>query len=113
MSLPASASKNRRVSIRRMPRGKPRVSCLKGSLGLGRNIGETVLDLSETGVRLVVSTALDDGQEIEVILQGQGQPSRIKVLANVVWCVPAADGRYCIGARFQKYLSYADFGRLT
>jgi len=113
MNLPASSNKNRRQSIRRTPKGKPRVTCLKGSMGLGRNIGEAVLDLSETGVRLIVTIPLEVRQEIEVTLQGAVQPSPVKLLANVVWCVPTADNHYCVGARFQKYLNYAEFGRLT
>jgi PilZ domain-containing protein len=113
MGISASSNKNRRVSIRRTPKGKPRITCVKGSLGLGRNIGEAVLDLSETGIRFIVSIPLEKRQEIEVTLQGQAQPQAVKLMAEVVWCVATADKRYCVGARFQKYLSYADFGRLT
>ncbi|HEV3258845.1 MAG TPA: PilZ domain-containing protein [Gemmataceae bacterium] len=113
MGLPASSNKNRRQSIRRMPKGKPRISCLKGSLGLGRNIGAAVLDISETGIRMIVSVPLEKRQEIEVTVEGPAQPHPVKLMADVVWCVATADNRYCIGARFQKHLNYADFGRLT
>jgi len=31
----------------------------------------------------------------------------------VAWSVPAADGTYCLGARFQKRLTYGDFLQLA
>jgi hypothetical protein len=80
---------------------------------LGANIAVPVLDISETGIRLMVKSALDKGNETEVSIAGYGQSRPVKLPADVVWAVQAADGTYCIGARFQKRLTYAELGHLT
>jgi hypothetical protein len=85
------------------------VSCIKGALGLGKNLALRLLDISESGVRFTTTAALDRGQEIEVRLENFGYGRPIKALANVVWCVTASDGTFCIGALVQKRLPYCDF----
>jgi hypothetical protein len=112
MSQPATDSKNRRHSIRRRPRGATRVACFKGSMGLGTNLALELLDVSETGVRLRVREPLDLKQELQVELTGLVHRRPVKLAAAVIWCVPAADGSYCVGARFSKYLRYADLQQL-
>ena len=109
MSSSTVNAKDRRGDRRRAPRGATKIVCLKGALGLGKNLAVSLLDLSETGVRMVVSSALNPPQEIEVSVAPTSQSRPIKALADVVWCVPAADGTFCIGARFQKRLRYQDF----
>jgi hypothetical protein len=106
-------SRNRRVAPRRPARSSIKISCLKGSLGLGNNLALCALDISETGVRLVAKAALAKGQEIEVSLMGPGQSRPFKVMAEVVWCSAAADGTFCMGARFQKRLLYKDFREIA
>jgi hypothetical protein len=101
-------SKNRRVSIRRKPRGA-RVSCRKGAFGVGPDLTLKVLDLSETGVRLLVKTALGERQEVELGLLGLGHQRPLKLIGDVVWCVEAGDGGHCVGVRFQRRLPYGDF----
>jgi hypothetical protein len=108
MSVTATSRSNRRTNPRRAPRGNVQVHCVRGTLGLGPNLALRVLDTSETGVRLMVGTALDSGQEIEVQIVGPARGRASKLLADVVWCVPAADGTFCVGARFRKRLSYAE-----
>jgi len=113
MNAPESPKKNRRLSPRRPPKRSLRVSCIKGSLGLGANVGVAVLDVSETGIRLVVSSALEAGNEVEIELSSTVLPRPVKILAHVVWCVAAADGNHCIGAHFQKRMNYAYLMQLT
>ncbi len=108
MSTTASDVSNRRVEPRRRARGNVRIGCMKGKLGLGMNLAFALLDASETGVRLIVTTALEKGQEIEVNFVGPARGKPCKQLAEVMWCVPAADGRFCVGARFHHRLSYSD-----
>jgi hypothetical protein len=84
------------------------VKCLKGKLGLGKNLATELLDASETGIQLRLTTALNKGQEIEVNVVGPGRGRPCSHLAEVQWCVPAADGSYCVGARFHSRLRYAD-----
>lgn len=113
MSTTQVAAKNRRSAPRRSPKNSTRVLCRKGALGLGANMAVSVLDVSETGIRLLVKAGFKEKQEIEVLLSGAGQTQHATLLANVVWCVPAADGNFCIGARFQKPLPYGVLQLLT
>src|SRR5256885_2178544 len=50
--------KNRRANPRRAPKGSTRVTCRRGSLGLGPNLALSLLDVSETGARLLVKEPL-------------------------------------------------------
>jgi hypothetical protein len=64
--------KERRLTPRRLTKPGVQVICREGSLGLGPNVALSVYDISETGIRLVVKSALATGQEIEVELIGPG-----------------------------------------
>src|SRR3954466_2228573 len=100
---------NRRASLRRKPRSFVKLECRKGSFGLGANVGTTLMDVSETGARLVVSQELTAKQEVEVIFAGHGMVQTVKRLANVRWQLKLDDGKYCIGVEFQKRLGYVDW----
>ena len=100
---------NRRRDSRRIPRKSAQVLCLKGSLGLGANLALALLDLSATGVRLLVRSPLEKGQEIEVVLTLPGMAWSRRKLARVAWVQQQDDGTCCVGAEFQSRLSYADF----
>jgi hypothetical protein len=69
-------------------------------------VAESVLDVSETGIRLVLKTALPKGQEIEVRLENFSVRP-IKAAARIIWSMPTADGKFCAGASFDKPLPYA------
>jgi hypothetical protein len=101
--------KNRRAAPRRLPRGGTKVTCLKGTLGLGKNLARALLDISETGMRLVLNSAVNATEDIEVTLLGPGQSRSVKAVGEVIWCVGAADGTFCVGVRFHKRLRYMDF----
>src|SRR5207248_10408801 len=83
--------KNRRGVTRRAPKRSTRVTCRRGSLGMGPNIGLSLLDVSETGARLLVKESLAPGEKIEL---GLLAPARMRehVLPGVVaWGVETAD----------------------
>jgi hypothetical protein len=104
-----STKRKPRPRARRSPaKGSCKVTCRRGSLGLSPNLAKTVLDLSETGIRLVVREALPVKQEIEIGLESSCHAGPLRRLANVVWSLPTADGFHCIGAQFQRRLTYAD-----
>jgi hypothetical protein len=84
------------------------VICRRGTFGLGSDLTIAILDLSETGIRLLVRDSLREREPIELSLTGPGQGRSLKLLASVIWCVPAADGTYCVGARFEKALRYME-----
>ncbi len=99
---------NRRRSLRHKAKPTTKILCYTGPHGLGKNIAVSMLDLSETGLCLLVDTCLAARDEIEVRLVGVGRRQPQKNIAEVVWCVEIRDGLYCIGARFQRPLSYRD-----
>src|SRR5262245_66304704 len=106
---------NHRVGPRRVPKGGSRAAGRRGALGLGPNIVLKLLDISETGARLLVKEPLKVGQEVEVSLSAPAGFREVKVLARVVWGLATADGAYCVGVQFEKRLAYAalqDLSRL-
>jgi hypothetical protein len=111
-SPPPRRVANRRASRRVPLRGSSKVECRRGSLGLGRDLVARPLDLSETGVRLLLREPLSPGEEAEVLLGGSGVAGRVKRLARVVWCI-AAEGGHAVGLRFDKPVPYADLQALA
>jgi hypothetical protein len=112
---PSRRQSNRRAALRRAARGGSRVACRKGVLGLGPNIAVALLDVSETGVRLLVKEALKPRQEVEVCLLAPGHVREFKHAGQIVWTVPAADGNHAVGIAFDRQLPYSavlDLGRL-
>jgi hypothetical protein len=107
------SQKNRRLALRRLPKGKVKVICYKGSFDLGANLALAVINVSETGIRLVIASALAEGQEVLVHLEGQGHMRPIKNHGTVVWCIPSNDGNFVVGIHFHKSLRYKDFTHLT
>lgn len=100
--------KNRRRSIRRRAKSSTKITCHVGKFGLGPNVAQTLLDLSETGVRFRAKTEFDNGQEVEVELLSLSHRKPVKIPAEVVWCVRTAEGDFCVGAQFRKILQYRD-----
>jgi hypothetical protein len=105
--------RNRRASRRHKSKRSTKAVCLKGTLGLGRNIAMSVLDVSETGARLTVGASLEPGQEVEVSLEGACVQRPVKRVAKVLWCVAAGDGAYAVGVQFEKLLDFANWQSLT
>jgi PilZ domain len=109
MSEKTNARSNRRLSQRRVAKRRVKVTCRRGALDLGANLALLLLDLSETGVRLVVSGALQPGVEVTISLEGQSRARPLIRLGNVAWCMPTEPQSFCIGVNFQKRLPYRDF----
>ena len=106
------ARSNRRSSRRQPPKSSTRVRAYRNPLGLGRNIAVAVLDLAETGARLVLSEELTSGSDFQVTLESAtSRPA--KLIAQVVWSLPTDDGRFLVGVRFHKALSYVELNALS
>jgi hypothetical protein len=101
----ARKAPNSRRSRRQVPKRSTRVKVYGNPLGLGKNIGVQLLDISETGVRLLLSQEVKIGQECEVNLESFGSLT-VKSQATVVWCIPTAEGRFVVGASFPKSINY-------
>lgn len=100
---------NRRRSRRAPTRSNVKMQCRKGALGLGPNLTLRVLDVSDTGVRLVVSQGIDPPSDVEIIIEGYGLRGNIKRMGTVRWQVKLDSGEFCIGIEFQKPLPHRDW----
>jgi hypothetical protein len=113
MNSPTVGQKNRRLNQRRTAKKAVRVTCRKGALDLGPSCALRVLDLSESGVRMLVSQPLEPGEAVTVSLEGHGHNRPLRLTAKVIWCVPSSDGTHCVGIYFDKRLPYADLTRMV
>ena len=109
----AAKTANRRESTRRKARTSVLLTCRIGALGMGPNISRSVLDISDTGVRLVVRKELVLPMEVEISITSYGMRQPILRLAEVRWQVELADGAFCVGIEFHKRLSYRDWQTLA
>ena len=105
---PANAVKNHRKWSRKKPRSTAKVECRRGSFGLGPNLAVELLDISETGIGLILNVPLKPRDEVEVVIPGHGQRKTIKQIARVCWCLQLQDNRFCAGLTFDKWLPFAD-----
>lgn len=105
------ARRNQRRCRRQAPRGSTRVCAYRNPLGLGPNIALAILDVSEEGIRLLMQE-LPAGKEFEINLEGVARKA-VKVLAEIAWSVPTADGKFVVGARFQKSLPYVELQAIS
>jgi PilZ domain len=113
MSQTAATHHERRLDKRFRPKNMTKVTCRKGTLDLGANIILGILDLAETGVRLLVREQLAANQEVAVTLECPSDKRPLRVIGFVAWCVPTKDDKFCLGVRFSKRLRYAEVARLV
>src|SRR4051812_35010795 len=100
----AASRPNKRRSRRQQPRSSTKVRAYRNSMGLGPNIGLALLDVSETGVRLLLKEQLKKGQEFEIQLESASRS--IKLIGEVIWTIQTAEGQFCTGAHLQKCIPY-------
>jgi hypothetical protein len=103
---------NRRVGRRRKAKQSIKAICIKGTLGLGKNIALSTLDVSEVGAHLIVKEELKLGQDVEVTLES-AVTMPIKRVGKVVRCEIKKDGSYSIGIRFDRFLPYSAWQSMT
>jgi hypothetical protein len=99
--------------MRRLPKCSVRVTCRKGTLDLGKSLALGVLDISETGIRLLVSEPLNSDQEVAITLDSINHLRPLRIIGRVVWCMETANKQYCTGIRFDKRLRYMEVTKLT
>ena len=96
MSAP-SAARNRRLNRRRPSKHRVKVACRPNAMDLGANVALSLLDLSETGARLMVKTALPPGREVTISLEGGEVEHPAAPCASPTWpgaCRPPT-GTFC------------------
>ena len=102
----------RRRTPRRAAKRSVRAECRLGPRGLGADVGAVLFDVSEFGLRLVLTAAVSPGQEVEVTLKPQsGRDTRH--VAEVVWCAPRDAATWWAGLRLRQPLNYADLSALV
>lgn len=112
-NLAETKRSNRRVAPRSKPRGYVKLECRKGSFGFGANLATVLMDVSETGARIVINQELPAKQEVEIMFTGYGMSRTVKRLANLRWQLKLEDGKFCIGVEFDKRLEYRDLQTLA
>jgi hypothetical protein len=113
MERPNSSGLDRRGSRRRAPKRGVRATCRRGALDLGPNLAVAVLNVSETGIALLLTEALDSGQQISLTLDATTGGRPVKRLGTVVWSAPAAEGTSRAGVRFEKPLRGIELDHLS
>lgn len=113
MTATQTLQKNRRRSPRRPAKLSLRVTCRPSGSYAGKNLALCLLDVSETGVRILLTRELEPGQEVSVTVDSPNHAKALKLVADVVWSLEAADGNHCVGLRFHKRLSPTDVTRFT
>jgi hypothetical protein len=71
-----------------------------------------ILDVSETGVRLVLKDELPVRSEFHVELETLGLRA-IKTVARVIWTRKLADGNTCVGADLTRKIAYSELAALA
>jgi hypothetical protein len=104
---------NRRRSRRAQVRTTVKFQCRMGSYGLGPDLASAVLDLSDSGARLIIKQPLEPTAEVEILISGYGMKSFLKRLGNIRWQVKLDGGQFCVGVEFQKRLDYRDWQNLA
>src|SRR4051794_1891177 len=94
------ARRNQRRTRRQPAKGSTKATAYRNALGLGRNIAVGVLDVSESGARLILTEQLAEGTEFELFLESTGVVKQVRMVTTVVWSVEAADGRFITGTQF-------------
>ncbi len=107
------SGKNRRAFIRRVPKRKAKICCYKGAMDMGPNLAVSLLDLSESGARLILKSSLEKGQEVTLTLEGMTHSRPLKALGNIIWAVATQDGNCCVGIQLGKYLPYQEIAKLV
>ena len=75
---------------------------------LGRNILKAALDVTESGIRIVVAAPLTKNDEAELYFQNMQLGRSVKRLAKVIWSLATEEGSCCAGLHFDKPLSYIE-----
>jgi hypothetical protein len=113
MDEPKSPPANRRACRRQRPKRTTKLVCRMGRTGMGPNLAHAMLDVSESGARILATAPLAVGSVVEVSLEALWLRQPLRREAEVVWCVATADGRHAAGLQFEKLLSYAEFQSLA
>jgi hypothetical protein len=113
MNEAAATIHNRRLCVRRPSKRTVKSTCRKGLFDFGTNLALTILDVSESGICMLVKERLDHNQQVTFTLEGVSHRRPLRHTARVIWCMETADQKFCVGCRFDKRLPWAEMGKLA
>jgi hypothetical protein len=113
MNEAAATVRNRRLAVRRPSKRTVKSTCRRGMFDFGTNLALTILDVSETGISMLVKERLDPHQQVTFTLEGVSHRRPLRHTARVVWCMETTDQKFCVGFRFDKRLPWAEMGKLA
>jgi len=109
----ASPFREKRLSRRRLPKGRVKLSLQLGVTGCAPNLSLSLLNLSETGACMAVKQAVEPGREVTAELEAQAFVRPVVCAGNVAWCKPAEGGAFMVGITFRQRLPYYLYRELT
>ena len=101
-------SLERRESKRRPARSSVAIEVRKGTMGLGPNLALHLLDLSVDGAGVLMKGELQEKDDVEMLLSGNGVRTTIKRIARVRWVTKLESGHFIMGFSFEKQLPFTD-----
>jgi CheY-like chemotaxis protein len=110
---PQQASPRERRAFPRLPATPDvKISCFIGRLDYGSDQAKELLDLSESGLRLLLKGPIDVGQEVFVTLEGDPPMRPMMCAGKVVWTDKAPEAGYSTGVLLDRCLRYKEVSRL-
>jgi hypothetical protein len=103
----------RRQSPRRELHRYINVQCRQSGPCQGPNLATLVVDVSTTGICLMLTEALETGTEVELWIDGYGLGRSIKRVGNVRWHLKDSTGGFRTGIQFQKCIEVRDWINLA
>ena len=104
----------RRVLARSPLTASARVECRRSGAGLSPNLVIDALNVSETGIRLLLREALAIDEEVQLLLHADDLPEPAIRQGKVVWSLELpAYGYYYAGVRFDCPLRTEEFQHLA
>ncbi len=102
---------NRRSAVRKRPRGWITIECRRRGT-FGASIGDVVWDISQTGLCMVVKTAVFVGDDLELTITTTSINQTLRLQGRVIWVDPLDNKKFSIGVRFQESLPYSQLSQL-
>lgn len=113
MPLTTAVAERRRY-VRQEDSPGARLSCRVDLMNGTVVMADAVADISQSGIRLVLDTALRPGQDVLLTLMKPTITAAITLAATAVWwcACESEQGRCCVGLALDRLLNADEFRRL-
>jgi c-di-GMP-binding flagellar brake protein YcgR len=103
---------DRRMGVRRRVTRRVDISLRRGTLGLTPNLAIALVDVSEEGMGVRLTEALDPGAEVEIVLSFPIVSKSLKLLGEVCWCNSGPYETFLAGVRLRRRLTHLELAEL-